>query len=72
MTDLVVKREFDDGLVVKFVSPRSTLSRIFGLPPEPQYFGLSESERGPDLCLCPWVLFKTASLAFKGIALVLL
>ena len=34
--------EFDDGIVVKFVSPRGALPRIFGLPPEPQCSGPPE------------------------------
>ena len=38
--------EFDDGIVVKFVSPRGALLRIFGQPPEPQCFGLDL------LCVC--------------------
>ena len=35
--------------MVKFVSPRGALPRIFGLPPEPQCFGPPEGGRRPDL-----------------------
>lgn len=34
--------KLDDGIVVKIVSPRGALLRIFGLPSELQCLGLSE------------------------------
>lgn len=37
-----VVRELDGGVAVKLVSPRGTLLSIFGLPSEPQCFGLLE------------------------------
>ena len=41
--------EFDGCIVVKLVSPRGTLLSIFGLPSEPQCFGLLEGGRLSDL-----------------------
>ena len=42
MADWGGEGEFDDGIVVMFVSPRGALPRIFGLPPELQCFGPPE------------------------------
>ena len=56
--------------MVKLVSPRGALLRIFGLSPEPQCFGPSEVGLHPDL-LFLWLCtpFNTAFLAFKAFAL---
>lgn len=37
-----------DGVAVTLVSPRGTLLRIFGLPPEPQCFRPLDDERRMD------------------------
>ena len=53
--------------MVKFVSPRGALPRIFGLPPELQCFGPPEGGRCPDLLFFVAVEpFNTAFLDFKA------
>ena len=51
--------------MVKFVSPRGALPRIFGLPPEPQCFGPPEGGRRPDLLF--FVAVDTFPHCFLGL-----
>ena len=57
--------EFDDGVVLKLVSPGCALTRVLVLPPKPQGLG-SPKVHFCIFLLWLWMPFSTISLVFKA------